>query len=310
MKLISDELFRAKDSAESAWALRDWATVREGMTDLNGQAELLEALRTELLSLLGGGVLLCDEVAAEWAALEVTIQGVQKRFEAIIPFLEEACRSQPPTLAIMQPQPRALPAPASLISIAHSETDWATPRVGGPVMPRHGHHLSLNIMGVECPWLELAARGNSVLSLAVAAADAGRFLWDMEAVKVNAFDWFPDDQGLRRTKKGRHSVGGGRSLHKETVWNTPTTSSTWLKPATKLRVRAGAFTLHLENVGAAGSAADHGSYKRVREYHGMGEVWRARPGQRWQARLERPFEGEGSHALRQLLQQQGPLKFR
>ena len=40
---------------------------------------------------------------------------------------------------------------------------------------------------------------------------------------------------------------------------------------------------------------------------------RARPGhrgQRWQARLEGPFEGEGPRALRELLRQQDPLKFR
>ena len=88
---------------------------------------------------------------------------------------------------------------------------------------------------------------------------------------MDAFDWFPATQGLRRTEKGRHSVGGGGSLHKETVWNALTTTSTWLEPATKLRVRAGALTLHLENVGAAGSAADGGSYSRVREHHGMAD---------------------------------------
>jgi len=283
------------------------------MDDISRQAELLETLRTELLLLLTRGVLLCDEVAAAWAALDATIQGVQKRFEEIIPLLGEKCRSQPPTLAIMQPQPRALPAPEPLMSIAYSEHDWATSR----------YHLSLNIMGVKCPWPLLAGRGNSVLSLAVTAADAWPFLWSMQTVEVDAFDWFPASQGLRRTEKGRHSVGGGGSLHKETVWNAPTTTSTWLKPATKLCVRAGALTLHLENVGAAGSAADGGSYYQVREHHGMGEVWRAgsgqrarpgqkcaRPGQRWQARLEGPFEGEESRALRQLLRQQAPLKFR
>ena len=33
MKQISDELFRARDSAESAWAYGNLATVREGMDD-------------------------------------------------------------------------------------------------------------------------------------------------------------------------------------------------------------------------------------------------------------------------------------
>jgi len=83
VKQISDELFRARDTAESAWAYGNWLqwSVREGMDDINWQAELLEALRTELLSLLTRGVLLRDEVAAAWAALDVTIQGVQNRFE-------------------------------------------------------------------------------------------------------------------------------------------------------------------------------------------------------------------------------------
>ena len=179
VKQISDELFRARDSAESAWAYGNLATLREGMNDINWQAELLEALRTELLSLLTRGVLLCDEVAAAWAALNATIQGVQNRFEEIIPLLGEKCRSQPPTLAIMQPQPRALPAPEPLMSIAYSEHDWATSR----------YHLSLNIMGVKCPCPWLAGRGNSVLSLAVTAADAWPFLWSMQTVEVDAFDW-------------------------------------------------------------------------------------------------------------------------
>ena len=108
------------------------------------------------------------------------------------------------------------------------------------------------------------------------------------------------------------------------MWNDPTTTSTWLSPGTKLRVRAGAFTLYLENIGAA-AASEGESYYQVRKHRGMGEVWRARSGQharsgqrarpvqkrarrgqrrqRWQARLAGPFEGEGSVALRQLMQQ-------
>ena len=52
VKQISDELFRARDSAESPQAYGNLATVREGMDDISRQAELLETLRTELLLLL------------------------------------------------------------------------------------------------------------------------------------------------------------------------------------------------------------------------------------------------------------------
>ena len=67
-----------------------------------------------------------------------------------------------------------------------------------------------------------------------------------------------------------------------------------------LRVSAAPLTLCLEKESGA-SAADRGSYGVVREHRGMGEVWRARR-LCWRVRLAAPFGGEGSGALKKLMQ--------
>ena len=103
-------------------------------------------------------------------------------------------------------------------------------------------------------------------------------------------DWFGAKEGPRRTERGRHAVGGGGILYKETLFSAPT-SSTWHVPATKLHVRAGALELCLKNVGLSGSAEDHGTYEMVRENRGTGDVWRARHPQKWRVRLLAPFMG-------------------
>ena len=142
----------------------------------------------------------------------------------------------------------------------------------------------------------------------MAAGDVAPLLRLAEAVPASAVDWFRAKEGPRRTERGRHAVGGGGIVYKETVFSAPTTF-TWRVRATKLHVRAGALELCLENVGLSGSTEDHGSYELVRKHRGMGDVWRARKPQKWHVRLLAPFSGEVPKALLLLLQTQKRLSF-
>ena len=82
----------------------------------------------------------------------------------------------------------------------------------------------------------------------MAAGDVAPLLRLGVAVPASAVDWFRAKEGPRRTERGRHAVGGGVNLYKETPFSAPATS-TWRVPATELHVRAGALELCLENVG-------------------------------------------------------------
>ena len=105
-----------------------------------------------------------------------------------------ACPMQAPILAFMRPY--APPAQLPTIAVAVTQHRWEGDTVG--------KHLSMSATGITCPRPELAGRGHSVLSFAVAGGDAAAFLQSGQMVHARAVDWFEAAQGPRRTECGRH----------------------------------------------------------------------------------------------------------
>ena len=164
-----------------------------------------------------------------------------------------ACPMQAPILAFMRPY--APPAQLPTIAVAVTQHRWEGDTVG--------KHLSMSATGITCPCPELAGRGHSVLSFAVAGGDAATFLRG-QMVHARAIDWFEAAQGPRRTEIGRHAVGGrGPALYKDTVWTSPATSSTWLT-LTQTLTLALTLALTLTRCGAKRAPPPRGSRRGPR----------------------------------------------